>query len=144
MDSLNNKVNKTIRIEDQNMDHYRISHDMMSFIGRPDGNNIEGGEVLAATKGEHRLLWAMLERAISDAVPTYDLEKHFIVGARIWIKSRPVSKGRCRAWSFDWVCEHLGLEPERVRRIIEKEIKAGTMTVVTSKRPAWIVDNLIA
>lgn len=125
-------------------EHSRLSKNMMSLVGGTEAKRIEGGDVPEETKGEHRLLWAVLERAISDAIPTYDLERHFVVGARIWIKARPIRGNRSRSWSFDWVCEHLGLDPERVRKIIEREIKAGTLSMVTAKRPAWIVDNLIA
>lgn len=63
---------------------------------------------------ERNLLAAVLDRAIMDMWVKEDRATRR--SAQGWIKAR--TKKRSRKWSFQWVCEHLDLEPETMREII--------------------------
>lgn len=84
----------------------------------------DAGSVCDGAKGEYMLLWAMLNRAILDACGTTSENVKSWSGAR---KAAAVRES-ARAWIFEddtefrprpfgifWVCEHLGINPERVR-----------------------------
>lgn len=104
-------------------------------------NGFLGSNDLSHRPGpEFRLLTAMLRAAVVDAcndrprsgrgrqdvmtdtVAVYRRSKlrGCSVEARQWIADRGVAE-----WSFEWVCEHLGLDAESVRRNIAKIIKSG-------------------
>lgn len=63
---------------------------------------------------EKKLLAAILERAIIDATGrAKDIPIDERTLARIWLKDASIAR-----WSFNWVCDNLGLDGEIVRKFV--------------------------
>lgn len=62
------------------------------------------------------MLAAILERALVDCAGTAkDIPQHIKREARAWVGAKSME-----AWSFNWVCEGLDLEPKTIRNFIKK------------------------
>lgn len=72
--------------------------------------------------GEKRLLIEILKRAINDAVGRWktgpDSRESHMHEAKEWIALK--TDYTKKPWSFEWVCEHLGVDSENVRKGIKE------------------------
>lgn len=85
----------------------------------PDAYNIYDYPVVCGTP-ERNLLMAMMERAILDFVGNQEQE---IEDAREWLFED--QEQIHRSWSFEWICEQLGLNQGKVLDTIKKMPKRG-------------------
>jgi hypothetical protein len=73
-----------------------------------------------ATHAEHELLVAILDRAVLDYYSKRDLLR---LPAEEWLFTTAEVQSM---FSFDWICEHLDLDPEAVRkRVAELELSSS-------------------
>ena len=88
-------------------------------------DNIVGQPNMTGTP-ERRLLLAILERAILDFVGNDERE---LEQAEQWLFA-PERSGKNEHFSFEWVCEQLDLDPNRIAAKIKQMPRRGSRTAV--------------
>lgn len=80
--------------------------------------------------GELALLYAVLERAVLDAVCCFasqskserDTHVYNKRCARAWLFLPPLNKSDPEPFTLVWICEYLGLAPDRIQRFVKRLI----------------------
>jgi hypothetical protein len=95
-------------------------------------------------EAEHRLLLALLERALRDAlgikgVNAPDHEHHHRRAAQAWfgVVDKYISELEPDPWSFQWVCSHLSIDAECIHYHIKRAIAHGPSSFLHQ----WLVSR---
>lgn len=95
-----------------------VDYQAISEVNAPDHYH-------QTTQPEHRLLWAILERAVYDAIGktgAVEFSSHYMQDAYAWIMYPRWLKD-FHEFSFDAICEELELNPLIIRKFVAVQCK---------------------